>query len=158
MDLSGLKWPLIIVVVVAIGWLGTSGGINWMVSQSTKATPGQDAKQDARDEQRLTSVAGYLLMLWRYEKAGEVLSMAIDRYPNGENYWYNYYRMAKCYEKLGKPAEACNTLITVMQNRDQISDERVPNADNLRLRATKIAETNQEELTDQVRYLNDVAM
>jgi hypothetical protein len=125
MDLSGLKWPLIIVVVVAIGWLGSSGGINWMISQSTDAVPGADATQDARDEQRLTSVAGYLLTLWRYEK-------------------------------MGRPGEAVNTLMEVMRQRPQITDDRVPGWDNLKLRATKIAETHQETLTDQVRQLNDM--
>ena len=157
MDLSGLKWPLIIVVVVAIGWLASSGGINWMISQSTKATVGQDAQQDIRDEQRLTSVAGYQLMLWRYEKAAEVMTTAIDRYgANGANYWFNYYRMAKCYEKMGKPGLAVNTLMEVMRNRSNITDDRVPNWDNLKLRATKIAETYQETLPDQVRQLNDM--
>jgi hypothetical protein len=157
MDLSGLKWPLIIVVVVAIGWLGSSGGINWMISQSTDAVPGADATQDARDEQRLTSVAGYLLTLWRYEKAAEVMLLSIDRYGEaGKNYWYNYYRMAKCYEKMGRPGEAVNTLMEVMRQRPQITDDRVPGWDNLKLRATKIAETHQETLTDQVRQLNDM--
>lgn len=157
MDLSGLKWPLIIVVVVAIGWLGSSGGVNWMVSQSTKAQPGADAKQDARDEQRLTSVAGYLLTLWRYEQAADVMGTAIDRYGTaGKNYWYNYYRMAKCFEKMNQPGKAVNTLMEVMRQRNQITDDRIPGWDTLKLRATKIAETHQETLTVQVRQLNDM--
>ena len=58
MDLSGLKWPIIIAAVVGIGWLATSGGINWMVGNFTKATPGIDEQQDKVAEVGLSRVGG----------------------------------------------------------------------------------------------------
>jgi len=101
MDLSGLKWPLIIVLVVGGGWLFTSGGVNWMQSQAMKNTPGVDENQDKLDEATLSRLGGYMLRMWRYDKAIELMEAACDRYPGGANFWYNVYRLHTCYERKG---------------------------------------------------------
>jgi tetratricopeptide (TPR) repeat protein len=144
MDLSGLKWPLIIVVVVAIGWLLSSGGVNWMIGQATKSVPGQDAAQDAKDEARLSKIAGYCMVLWRYEKAAEVLDQCFDRYGStGANYYHNMYRMVKCQEKLGQYQRAYNILQELLAANAWTIDSRVPNFDNLNLRAQKMREVHE---------------
>ncbi len=143
MDLSGLKWPLIILVIVAVGWLGSSGGVNYMVNNFTKATPGADAQRDKVDEAGLTRVAGYLMMLLRWERSKDVLETVINRYGNnGANYWYNMYRLAKCYEKLGRYQEAYNILRDLAQINAHQYDDRVPEFDNLNLRANKLKEVH----------------
>ncbi len=143
MDLSGLKWPLIILVVAVVVWLGSSGGVNYMVKNFTKATPGVDAQRDKVDESGLTRVAGYLMMLLRWERSKDVLETVINRYGNsGANYWYNMYRLAKCYEKLGRYQEAYNILRDLAQLNAHQYDDRVPEFDNLNLRANKLKEVH----------------
>ena len=142
MDLSGLKWPIIIVVVVFVGWLFTSGGVNWMVGQATKAEVGVDAAKDARDEAMLSRIGGYLLLMWRYEKAAEVLTLSIERYPNGENVWYNYYRLVTCYERQDMNLRAHNILQDLIAQQAWNFDARVPGQDNLALRAAKLKEVH----------------
>lgn len=140
MDLSGLKWPIIILVVVGVGWLLSSGGVNYMFKQFTQAEVGQDPKRDKFDEKGLSWLGGYLLRTWRYEKALQVLAIAIDRYPNGKNVWYNKYRMVKCAEKLDKFALAVELLEELIRKNAHEIDPRVPVYDNLRLRADKLIE------------------
>lgn len=141
MDLSGLKWPLIIAIVVGIGWLGSSGGVEWMIKQSTKAVPGADANQDVKDEARLSKVAGYVMMLWRYEKAASVMETCFQRYGTaGANYWHNQYRMVKCQEKMGNYQAAYDILKGLMTAQAWNIDPRVPDFDNLNLRASKLRE------------------
>lgn len=143
MDLSGLKWPLIIVVIVGIGFLASSPGINWMVNRYTQAIPGQDADRDRRDEAGLTRISGYLLYQWRYEKALEIMQTAVNRYgTGGANYWYNLYRMAKCLEKLDRMQESYSLLQELIAANAHDIDERVADTDNLRLRATKLKEVH----------------
>lgn len=144
MDLSGLKWPLIIVVVIFIGWLGTSGGINWMVNNATAATPGQDVERDTLDEATLTRVGGYVMMLWRYEKAAEVMETAIMRYgPAGKNYYYNYYRLVRCYERMQQYQKAYNVIQELIAMKAWEQDSRVPEFDNLNLNAQKLREVHE---------------
>ncbi|MFP4502475.1 MAG: tetratricopeptide repeat protein [Candidatus Hydrogenedentota bacterium] len=144
MDLSGLKWPLVIVVLIAIAWLGSSGGVNWMISNATAATPGADAAQDEKDEARLTKIGGYLMMLWRYEKASQVFYTAMDRYGvEGENYYYNLYRLAKCEEKLDNYGGARNMLQKLIAQEAWTHDDRVPGFDNLNLRQQKLTELHE---------------
>lgn len=141
MDLSGLKWPLIIVAIVGVGFLATSPGINYMVTNFTKATPGQDAARDKIDEAGLTRVAGYLMYLWRYEKAMAVMQLSLDRYGSaGANYWYNKYRIARCLDRLEQYKASYDVLQDLMGNNANQYDKRVPNNDNLRLRANKLKE------------------
>lgn len=143
MDLSGLKWPLIIVVVVGIGFIASSPGINWMVGRYTQAVPGQDPEKDRRDEAGLTRIGGYLLYQWRYESALNIMQTAVTRYgATGANYWYNKYRMVKCLEKLDRMQEAYNTLQELIVASAGNIDQRVPDNDNLTLRAQKLKEVH----------------
>ena len=140
MDLSGLKWPLIIAAVVGLGWLFTEGGVNWMYTKATANTPGQDAEQDKFDEATLSRVGGYLQRMWRYEKATKFFETACERYPSGENYWYNVYRLHTCYERRGDPQRALELLEYLMAEGASEIDSRVPVNDNLGLRANKLRE------------------
>jgi tetratricopeptide (TPR) repeat protein len=144
MDLSGLKWPLIIGVVVLVGWLGSSGGVNYMYGNFTKAVPGTDAEKDKVDEAGLTRLGGYCMMTFQYAKAKDIMEMSLSRYAEGgANYWYNLYRLVKCYEKLGNYQEAHDILISLSNADAQTKDERVPNRDNLALRAGKLKEVHE---------------
>lgn len=143
MDLSGLKWPLIIAVIVLVGWLFTSGGVNFMIKNFTESTPGADAEQDKIDEAGLSRVGGYLLYLWRWDKAAEVFQTALDRYPQGANAWYNYYRLARCHERKGRYQETFNILNQLISVDAHKIDERVPHIDNLRLQAKKLQELHE---------------
>ena len=143
MDLSGLKWPAIILVVVAVGWLATSGGVNYMVNNYTKATPGQDAARDKADEAGLSRVGGYLFVLLRYEKAAAVMNAAVQRYgTGGANYYYNLYRIAKCLEKTDRMQESYNILRNLTDIDAKQYDDRIPNRDVLAAQATKLKEVN----------------
>ncbi len=143
MDLSGLKWPAIILVVVAVGWLASSGGVNYMVTNFTKAVPGANAAKDQTDEAGLSKVGGYLMYLLRYEKAAEVMNLSITRYgTTGKNYYYNEYRIAKCLEKMGRMQESYNILNALMNADARQYDDRVPNRDVLAARAAKLKEVN----------------
>jgi len=144
MDLSGLKWPLIIAVIVLIGWLMSSGGVNFMVNKFSAATPGNDIERDKTDEAGLSKVAGYLLFLWRYEKAAAVMELSMDRYGEvGANYWHNYYRLVKCYEKMKDYQRSYNILQELIAVNASQFDDRVPENDNLSLRATKLKEVHE---------------
>lgn len=143
MDLSGLKWPLIIVIIVGIGFLASSPGVNWMVTRYTQATPGQDVDRDRRDEAGLSRIAGYLLYQWRYEKALETMQTAVNRYGTaGANYWNNLYRMAKCMEKLNRMQESYTLLQELISANAHEIDKRVAENENLQLRATKLKEVH----------------
>lgn len=144
MDLSGLKWPLIIVVLVGFGWLASSGGVNWMQNNFTKATPGTDVERDKIDEAGLSRLATYVLYLWKYEKAKEILNLAVDRYgENGANYWFNVYRISTCNERLKNYQDAVDDLQYLVNNTASQYDDRVPENDNLSLKAAKIREVHE---------------
>ncbi len=144
MDLSGLKWPIIIVVIVGIGFLASSPGVDYMVRNFTQAVPGEDPDRDKIDEAGLSRVAGYLMYLWRYERAMAVMQMAINRYgPQGANYWHNKYRIARCLDRLQRYRESHDVLQELIQAEASQFDDRVPNNDNLRLRAAKLKEVHE---------------
>lgn len=144
MDLSGLKWPIIIVVVVAVGWLFTSGGVDWMISQSTKATVGTDAAKDEFDEAMLSRIGGYLMFQWRYAKAAECFNKARERYgESGKNYWYNTYRLVRCYERMQEYATSVQILDYLISSGASQLDKRVPENDNLALTKNKLLETHE---------------
>ncbi|HDP34578.1 MAG TPA: hypothetical protein ENN29_05655 [Candidatus Hydrogenedentes bacterium] len=144
MDLSGLKWPLIIVVIVGIAFLASSPGVNYMVNNFTKAAPGQDPERDRIDEAGLTRVGGYLMYLWHYERAMAVMQMAIDRYgPEGANYWYNKYRIARCLDRLHRYKASYDVLQELINVEASQYDNRVPGNDNLRARAAKLKEVHE---------------
>jgi tetratricopeptide (TPR) repeat protein len=144
MDLSGLKWPLIIGLVVLVGWLGTSPGVNFMRGQYTKAVPGADAAKDVSDEAGLSRLGGYCMRTFQYAKAIDIFEESLSRYgENGKNYWYNLYRLVRCYEKVNDYQEAYNILKSLERNDAQTFDARVPNRDNLALRAEKLKEVHE---------------
>ena len=143
MDLSRLKWPLIILAVVGIGWLASSGGVNWMVTNYTRATPDQDVKRDITDEAGLTRVGGYLMCLFKYQKAEYVMNLALQRYgTNGKNHHYNRYRIAKCLEKQGRFQESYKILSELEAYNARQYDDRIPDAKVLRTRAAKLKAVN----------------
>lgn len=141
MDLSGLKWPLILVVIVGVGWLGTKGGVAWMYGKFTEATPGVDLDQDLRDEAGLTRLGGYTFHLWQWERTIDILETAINRYgENAPNYWYNMERLASCYDRVGEFQISYDILQELMRANAHEIDDRVPNFDALNLRANKLKE------------------
>ncbi len=141
MDLSGLKWPLIIAVVVGIGWLATSGGVNWMYGKFTAASPGVDEQQDYKDEAGLTKLAGYTFHLWKWDATIDIINTSLDRYGEwGPNYWYNLERLATCYERTGDYQSSYNVLRELMAANAHEMDSRVGNFDNLNMRAAKLRE------------------
>jgi hypothetical protein len=140
MDLSRFKWPIIILLVVGVFWLFSSAGINFMHNKFTKVTPGQDAKVDKATEAGLSRLGGFLVKTFRYEKGYEVLSDACTMYPEGANYWYNQYRMAKCLEKMDRVNEALQTLDVLYAENIHAVDDRVPPQDVLKLRIDKLQE------------------
>lgn len=144
MDLSKFKWPVIIILVVGIIWLGSSGGINFMVNQFTKAEPGVDANRDRSDEAWLTSIGGYLQKTFQYEEAYEVMSIACDRYgQNSSNYLFNQLRMARCLEKLGDYQGSYEILCYLRDSRASEFDDRIPIFDVLNGRAAKLKEVHE---------------
>lgn len=145
MDLSKLKWVIIAIVVIGGGWLVTSGGIDWVYKNATKATPGVDADKDALNEATLTRYGGFLLSTFRFNKSRQFYSSAVQRYPEGANVWWNYFQMARCEEKLYNYQEAANILHRLwLADADQF-DERVPGRPTLKLRLDKLIEIHDLE-------------
>lgn len=142
MDLSKLKWVFIAAVVIGGGWLVTEGGINWVYSNATKETPGADLDKDKVDESTLSRYGGFLILTFRYEKAKKFYQTAIDRYPEGENVWWNYYQMARCEENLYNYQRAADILHTLWTEDADQYDERVPDMATLKLRLDKLIEVN----------------
>lgn len=141
MDLSGFKWPIIIAVVVALGWLFTSGGVNWMYAKFTAATPGVDVAQDTRDEAGLTKLASYTYHIWKWRPSINIIETSIKRYgPQAPNYWFNMERLSTCYERIGEYQTAVNIITEIMNADGHQYDNRVGNFDNLNLRVSKLKE------------------
>ncbi|NIA16569.1 MAG: hypothetical protein GWP08_21135 [Nitrospiraceae bacterium] len=145
MDLSFLKWPVIIGVVILIGWLGSSGGVNYMYGKFTADQPGVNAEKDAVNEAGLSRLGGYCLKLFKYEKAAQIFRESIDRFPGGENRWYNQYRMVKCAEKGKRYRQAVNLMKELMAVNAHGIDSRVPDNKTLNLRAEKLIELHNLE-------------
>ena len=142
MDLSKLKWVLIAAVVIGGGWLVTEGGINWVYKNATEDTPGADPEKDKIDESTLSRYGGFLLTTFRYEKAKDFYQTAIDRYPDGDNLWWNYYQMARCEEKLYNYQRAADILHMLwLEDSDQY-DERIPDQSTLKRRLDLLIELN----------------
>ena len=142
MDLSRFKWPIIILVVIGVFWLFSSAGINFMHKKFTSVTPGQDAKVDQANEKGLSTLGGFLIKTFRYEKGFEVLTDASTMYPQGANFWYNQYRMAKCLEKMDRISEALAILDQLHADNIHALDDRVPSQDVLKLRIDKLQEVH----------------
>jgi tetratricopeptide (TPR) repeat protein len=138
MDLTWLKWLIIILVVVGVGWLFTSGGVNYMENKFSK--PAADDAAAVVNEAGLSKLGGFLLKTFRYDRARAVFERAMDTYPEGANYYYNYYRLVKCYEKLGRHQDAADALADLSAVDAHTLDERVPESSNLDLRRGKLIE------------------
>ncbi|MCP4642757.1 MAG: hypothetical protein GY851_20085 [bacterium] len=142
MDLSKLKWPLIIGVVALGIFLISDPGVNWIHQRYLSYTPGVDVSKNEANEAGLSRLGGFLLKTFRYEKAQTVFNDALRLYPEGETRYYNLYRKAKCAEKLNNITESVR-LLRQLQKMDAHSlDERVPEPANLKLRADKLMEMN----------------
>jgi hypothetical protein len=142
MDLSWAKFPIIILVIVGIGWLLSSGGVTYMHNKFA-VEAGEDEKQNELNEAGLTRLAGFLMSTLRYQKGGEILEDAIRLYPNGKNALYNQYRLAKSYEKQ-TDYERCLGLLNELWLMDAHQyDDRIADNDALRLRMEKLAETHE---------------
>lgn len=143
MDLSRLKWPLIIIVVVGLGWLLTDGGVKFLRGKFTEGEVGVDPKQDEFNEAGLSNLAGFLIKTFRYASAEEVLLDAMERYPEGKNYLNNRYRLAKCAEKQGRYEECVQHLAALRDMDAHQYDDRIPEVDVLNLRIDKLVETHE---------------
>ena len=148
MDLSKLKWVIIAAIVIGGGWLVTEGGINWVYDNATKEAPGADPDKDKTDENTLSRYGGFLLATFRYEKAKKFYQSAIDRYPEGDNLWWNYYQMARCEEKLYNYQRAADILHMLWTEDADQHDERVPDRATLRRRLDNMIEINDLERYD----------
>ncbi|GMU92255.1 MAG: hypothetical protein AMXMBFR4_13130 [Candidatus Hydrogenedentota bacterium] len=143
MDLSRLKWPLIIAIVVGGGWLVTDGGVRYMHGKFTEGEVGVDPKRDEMNEAGLTRLAGFLIKTFRYASAEKVILDALNRYPQGKNALFNEYRLAKCVEKQGDYAQ-CVAILQRLRDIDAHSyDDRIPERNVLQLRIDKLGETHE---------------
>jgi len=140
MNLSFLKWPIIIGAVVGIGWLLSSSGVSYMYKNYADAEVGANDQEDERNEAGLSRIGRYSLMLFKYQQALEIFEFTVDKYPEGNNVWYNLYQMVRCAEKV-EDFEKARDLLDVLIEADANSyDERVPINDNLKLRRDKLVE------------------
>ncbi len=143
MDLSRLKWPLLIIAVALGCWLLTEGGINWMYGRFTQSPPGSDAKLDEVNEQGLSQLGGFLFKTFRYAKAREVFEEQMKRFPNGKNYMWTLFRVAKIDEKQENPRESVKKLSWLRDQNAHEKDDRIPDKDMLQLRIDKLNEVNE---------------
>ena len=142
MDMTFLKWPIIIAIVVGVGWLLTEGGVNYMYDKFTTGSVGEDAERDAFNESGLSKLGWYSMMTYRYERAATIYELSVDRYPDGANYWMAYYHLARAYERMERYQEAVD-ILAMLRNADADQyDERVPNVATLTLRIDKLVEVN----------------
>ncbi len=143
MDLSKLKWVVVIAIVVGGGWLATEGGVNWAFSRATSGTPGEDPSADARHEATLTRYGGFLLSTFRYEKAKQFYTEAINRFPEGKNRYWNRYQLARCEDKLGNFQNEANLLYSLYEIDADQYDERIPGVIELQTRIQKLVEVHE---------------
>ena len=142
MDVSKILYPLIIAAVLGLGWLLTSGGVNYQFKKYSEPSTG-DVEADSVKEAGLTKLGGFLMFTFRYEKAGQCFDTALTNYPDGKNYWYNYYRLAKCKEKAEKWGEAVSILIRLRDENAIEMDDRVPDQATLDGRIQKLIEVHE---------------
>lgn len=156
MDMSKIIWPVIILAVAGLGWLGTSGGTSYLYKQYTKSTVGEDVDKDVKNEASLSKLAGFLMRTFQYKRAADYYQAAIEQFRTdksvGKNYWMNIYNQARCYEKLDEYEKAADNLVYLRDMNGDGQDERVPDYDTLNLRLQKLVEVNQ---LDPVKYKAD---
>ena len=146
MNLTWLKWVVILAVVFGGGWLVTSGGVNYMYKRATTGPTGVDEAKDKSNEATLSRYGGFLISTFRYERAKDFYSAAIQRYPAGANRWWNRYQLARCHEKLDEIQQAVDILVMLWQEDADQYDERVPDRDQLKLKIQKLIEVNQLDM------------
>ncbi len=143
MDLSGLKWPIIIALIAGIVFIASSPGVNYLVSNFTDANPGEDPERDKIDEAGLSRIGGYLMYQFRYERAMDVMQTAINRYGyDGANYWHNKYRIVRCLDRLKRYQESYDVLQELISAEANQYDSRVPRNDILRRHAATLREVH----------------
>lgn len=143
MDLSRLKWPLVIIVVVFLGWLLTEPGVRALRNHFNQGEVGADAKKDEYNEAGLSKLAGFLMLTFRYASAEQVLLDAMEKYPEGVHFLHNRYRLAKCVEKQGRYDECVDILVDLRDMNAHQYDEEVPEPDILQTRIDKLIETHE---------------
>lgn len=143
MDLSKVKWIVIFVLAMGSIWLITEPGVNYMIGRFSAQEAGSDPSRDTINEAGLTRVGTFLMMTFRYEKADEVFELALERYPEGKNAEYNYFRQARAAEKMKDYRRAVNILEDIIADDGHSIDPRIPESDALRLRADKLIETHE---------------
>ena len=146
MDLSKFKWPIIIAVVVGVGWLLSSPGVDFMYRKFSSGQIGASDKEDRFNESGLSKLGGYLMMTFRYGKAEEVYQTAVQNFPDGKNYYYNMYRIARCAEKKDEYGRSVQILEDLMAMDASTIDKRIPENDALRLRADKLIEMHELQI------------
>lgn len=142
MDLSFLKWPVIILVVGAIAFAFSTPGLNMMYERAVNAPAGEDDAEDRSNEAMISRIAGIYLATFRYKSAAESYKQAVDKYPDGENAWYNYYQLARCHEKMENWEEAVDILVMLRDKDADQYDERVPGVAELNGRIQKLVEVH----------------
>lgn len=143
MDLSKVKWVVIIAIVVGGGWLATEGGVNWAFKRATSGTPGESESADATSEATLTRYGGFLMSTFRYERAKEFYTEAITRFPDGKNRYWNRYQLARCEDKLGNFQNEVDLLYSLYEIDADQYDERIPGVNELQLRIQKLVEVHE---------------
>ena len=78
--------------------------------------------------------------MWRWKRAYDVLSTAIERYPNDPNYYYNLYRIGRCEERLGNYQAMVDILRDLITDDAHEVDARVPHTESLMSKASKLVE------------------
>ena len=141
MDLSKVKWLVIIAVVGGIIYYLTGPGVNSAYNNATKAAVGVNPDRDAIDEATLSKYGGYLSAMLRYEKSEEFYTTAIDRYgQDSKNFWLNTYKRARCRQKLNKYPESADDLFFLWTEDGHLHDKRVPVNNSLKNQLAKLIE------------------
>ena len=151
MDLGKLKWPVIILVVLGAIWFLSDAGASYMYKRYTQGEPGVNAELDKKNEAGLSFHGGLQLRMLQFEVAKKFLQTAVDRYPDGANYWANMGRLAIIHERLGNFAEAADIMDMLVANNAHDRDDRVFTNDVLRARSEKLREVHEIYPTSKFR-------
>ena len=140
MDLSKLRWPVVILIIAGFIWLVSSPGMRFFYERYANAPVGQSAEEDRKNEAGLSWVGGFLLRTLRYEFADEVLTFAVEVYPNGENRLANEYKLSIVANRLGDYQRSVDILHELSRLNASTIDDRVPGNDRLNADALKLVE------------------
>ncbi|HIJ65477.1 MAG TPA: tetratricopeptide repeat protein [Candidatus Hydrogenedentes bacterium] len=143
MDLGKLKWPILFLLLLAIFWFFTPSAANYFYNKHTQVEPGSDPALDKKHEAGLTFHGNFQMKTLRLKRAIQFLQAAVDRYPNGRNYWLNMSRLARCHERLGNYETTIEILETMLANNAKSIDDRVPPNSHLETRINKLREVHE---------------